>query len=156
MAAPVPDPLLDQPAGGRFLGREHRLALRVYFEDTDVSGVAYHANYLRWMERARSDMLRLLGIDQRAAYENGVGAYAVAEINIRYRAPARLDDALLIASRLTILRPASSRIHQRVIRGEEILAEAEVLAALVTPAGRPRRQPAEWMAAFAPFICSEA
>ena len=65
-------PTADRPDGGRFEGAEHRLALRVYFEDTDLSGVVYHANYLRWMERARSDMLRLAGVDQRGAIQQGV------------------------------------------------------------------------------------
>lgn len=155
MAAPPTDQPTDQPAGGRFDGREHRLALRVYFEDTDLSGVVYHANYLRWMERARSDMLRLLGIDQRAAFEAGEGAYAVSDLAIRYRAPARLDDALVVASRLVTLRPASCRIHQRVMRADEIVSDAEVTAALVGPNGRPRRQPAAWIEAFAPFVWHE-
>ena len=70
--------------------------MRVYFEDTDLSGVVYHANYLRYMERARSDMLRAAGIDQRAAHEAGEGAYAIRDLAIRYRAPARLDDALMV------------------------------------------------------------
>src|SRR3569623_3641642 len=79
---------LAQPVEGRLAGREHRFPLRVYFEDTDLSGVVYHANYLRFMERARSDMLLAAGIDQRAAHEGGEGAYAIANLAIRYRAPA--------------------------------------------------------------------
>lgn len=154
-AAPMAEHDPDQPPGGRFVAREHRFPVRVYFEDTDLSGVAYHANYLRWMERARSDMLRLLGIDQRAAFEAGEGAYAVASLAIRYRAPARLDDALVVASRLVMLRPASCLIHQRVMRGHAILSEAEVTAALVAPGGRPRRQPAAWIEAFTPFVWHE-
>ncbi|MCY0634921.1 YbgC/FadM family acyl-CoA thioesterase, partial [Klebsiella pneumoniae] len=74
--------------------------MRVYFEDTDLSGVVYHANYLRYMERARSDMLRVAGIDQRAAHEAGQGAYVVTDIGIRYAASARLDDDLVVTSRL--------------------------------------------------------
>ncbi len=142
----------DHPVQGRFVGREHRLPVRVYFEDTDLSGVVYHANYLRWMERGRSDMLRLAGIDQRAAHEAGEGAYAVSELAIRYKAPAKLDDALVVASRLSAIRPASCRIHQRVIRDGLILAEAEVTAVFVTPAGRARRQPAAWVAAFEQLV----
>lgn len=138
----------DRPTEGRFVGSEHRFPLRVYFEDTDLSGIVYHANYLRFMERARSNMLRLAGVDQRAAWEAGGGAYAVADLRIRYRAPARLDDVLVVRSRLTELRAASVAIHQRVMRGEAILAEAEVVAALVSPNGRPRRQPAEWVARY--------
>lgn len=138
----------DQPLGGRFVGVAHRFPLRVYFEDTDLSGVVYHANYLRYMERARSDMLRLAGIDQRAAHAAGDGAYAVADLHIRYLAPARLDDDLLVVTRLIEVRGPSVLIHQRVSRGDRTLAEAEVTAALVSPTGRPRRQPAAWVAIF--------
>ncbi|MEH3160016.1 MAG: YbgC/FadM family acyl-CoA thioesterase [Sphingomonas taxi] len=138
------DDSLDQPQAGRFAGREHRYPVRVFFEDTDLSGVVYHANYLRFMERARSDMLRLAGIDQRAVHDAGKGAYAVADLAIRYRAPARLDDALLVVSRVTAVRAASVVIHQTVRRGPLVLTEAEVTAALVAPSGRPKRQPAAW------------
>ncbi|HEX4848739.1 MAG TPA: YbgC/FadM family acyl-CoA thioesterase, partial [Novosphingobium sp.] len=82
------------PPEGLIAGRQHRFAVRAYYEDTDLSGVVYHANYLRWFERARSDFVRLIGIDQRAAVESGEGAFAVADMAIRYAAPARLDDAV--------------------------------------------------------------
>jgi acyl-CoA thioester hydrolase len=140
---------LDQPAEGRIVGTTHRFALRVYFEDTDLSGIVYHANYLRYMERARSDMLRLVGIDQRAHQEAGGGAYAVTAMHIRYRAPARLDDALVVVTELRTVRAASVDIHQRVMRGAQILTEADVTAALVAASGRPARQPKQWIAAFA-------
>jgi acyl-CoA thioester hydrolase len=138
----------DQPAGGRFDGPEHRFALRVYFEDTDLSGVVYHANYLRYMERARSDMLRLAGIDQRARIEAGGGAYAVADMRIAFKAPARLDDPLLVVSRLKQVRAASVVIHQQVRRDAAVLADAHVTAALVAASGRPVRQPADWIAIY--------
>jgi acyl-CoA thioester hydrolase len=139
---------LDRPYAGGFDGGVHRFALRVYFEDTDLTGIVYHANYLRYMERARSDMLRAAGIDQRAAHEAGEGAYAVADLAIRYRRPARLEDALVVHSRVTEVRAASCAIHQRVIRGDEVLAEADVTAAFLSPDGRPRRQPRAWVEAF--------
>jgi acyl-CoA thioester hydrolase len=138
-----------EPSSGCFDGPVHRFAVRVYFEDTDLSGVVYHANYLRWFERARSDMLRLLGIDQRAAQEAGEGAYAVADLAIRYLAPARLDDAVLIESRAEDLRAASCRMHQRALRGGVLLSEARLRVGFVSPAGRPRRQPDAWRQAFA-------
>ena len=143
---------MPEPHGGRFDGPLHRFAVRVYFEDTDLSGVVYHANYLRWFERARSDMLRLLGIDQRAAQEAGEGAYAVADLSIRYLAPARLDDAVVIESRAEELRAASCRMHQRAWRGETLLAEARLRVGFVAPSGRPRKQPDAWRAAFAPIV----
>ena len=140
------------PAVGRFEGLEHLFVLRVYFEDTDLTGVVYHANYLRFMERARSDMLIAAGIDQRVAFEGGEGAYAVRQLAIRYHAPARLGDELVVVSRLLRLRAAAVDIHQRVMRGGSIVAEADVEAAFVAPSGRPRRQPVEWMAAFEPLV----
>lgn len=138
----------DQPASGRFVDGEHRFPVRVHFEDTDLSGVVYHVNYLRFMERARSDMLRTRGIDQRGAHEAGEGSYAIADIAIRYRRPARLDDALVVVSRVTGVAAASCAIHQRVERDAELLTEADVTAVFVSPSGRPRRQPPGWIETF--------
>jgi acyl-CoA thioester hydrolase len=137
-----------QPPSGHFEGPQHFFPVRVYYEDTDLSGIVYHANYLRWMERARSDMLRLLDIDQRAAIEAGEGAYAVARADIRYLAPARLDDVLIVRSRASELRAASVRIEQCVMRGGDMLAEAHIRVGFISPEGRPKRQPAEWREAF--------
>ena len=138
----------DTPYRGGFVGRTHRFALRVYFEDTDVAGIVYYANYLRFMERARSDMLRAVGIDQRAAMERGEGVYAVAELAIKYRGSARLDDDLVVVSAVRKVRAAACVIQQRVMRGEEILADATVTAAFVTSDGRPKRQPRAWAEIF--------
>lgn len=145
-------PSADLPASGRFVDGEHRYPVRVFFEDTDLSGIVYHANYLRFMERARSDMLRVTGVDQRGAFEGGEGAYAVRDLAIRFHAPARLDDALLVLSRVLAVRAASVVIQQRVMRGALMLTDARVEAAFVAPNGRPRRQPREWVAAFEPLI----
>jgi acyl-CoA thioester hydrolase len=139
---------LDTPYQGGFVGKTHRFALRVYFEDTDVAGIVYYANYLRFMERARSDMLRSVGIDQRAVMERGEGVYAVAEVSIKYRGSARLEDALVVVSEVVQVRAAACVIHQRVMRGDELLADAMVTAAFITPDGRPKRQPREWTAIF--------
>lgn len=136
------------PYEGAFVGATHHFAIRVYFEDTDTAGVVYYANYLRFMERARSDMLRAVGINQREVLEADGGAYFVAEVNIKYRAPARLDDALLLLSEVEEVRAASCIIHQRVMRGQELLAEARVTAAFLSSEGRPQRQPEEWRAKF--------
>jgi acyl-CoA thioester hydrolase len=139
---------IDRPYSGAFVGKTHRFALRVYFEDTDTAGIVYYANYLRFMERARSDMLRAVGINQRTALESGEGVYAVAEAHIKYRAPARLDDALVIVSRVLEVRAATCVIHQRVMRGDEILTDARVTAAFLTREGRPKRQPRAWVDIF--------
>ena len=141
------------PPCGLIEGPLHRFAVRAYFEDTDLSGVVYHANYLRWFERARSDFVRLLGIDQRAANEAGQGAFAVAELNIRYLAPTRLDDAVLIETRCEDLRAASCRMHQTAaLIGGNLLAEARLRVGFVAPDGRPRRMPESWRAAFATIM----
>lgn len=137
-----------RPADGVMRGRTHLFPLRVYFEDTDVAGIVYYANYLRFIERARSDMLRLIGVDQRGALEGGEGVYAVAELAVKYCAPARLGDDLLVATEIDSVRAASVLIHQRVMRGDELLADARVTAAFLTGDGRPRRQPREWVQAF--------
>lgn len=144
-----------QPASGRFRGPLHLFPVRVYYEDTDLTGIVYHANYLRWCERARSDLLRLLGIDQRAAVEAGEGHYAVAEMHIRYLAPARLDDALVIATEATELRSASVRLRQQVLRDGNLLAEAAVRVGFISPDGRPRRQPSAWRATFDPLLSAK-
>lgn len=146
---------LPEPPGGSFDGPVHRFAVRAYYEDTDLSGVVYHANYLKWFERARSDMLRLLGIDQRRAAEAGEGAYAVSELTIRYHSPARLDDAVLIESRAEALRAASCRMHQRAFRDGTLLTEARLRVGFVGPDGRPRRQPEAWRRAFATIAPTE-
>ena len=138
----------DHPYRGGFVGKEHRFALTVYFEDTDTARIVYYANYLKFMERARSDMLRAVGIDQRAAQEAGEGVYAVAEVNIRYLRPARLGDDLLVVSTVETVRAASVIIHQRVMRGTETLADASVTAAFLDPQNRPRRQPRAWVEKF--------
>ena len=142
------EPLRDRPYEGAFHGNIHRFALRVYFEDTDTAGIVYYANYLRFMERARSDMLRAVGIDQRAALEAGDGGDAVAEVAIRYRAPAKLEDELVVVSEVREVRAASCVIQQRVMRGAQILTEATVTAAFLSPDGRPKRQPRAWVEKF--------
>jgi acyl-CoA thioester hydrolase len=149
--AAVPPPFVP----GAFVGVAHHYRVRVYFEDTDLSGIVYHANYLRYMERARSDMLRLAGIDQRAAMEGGEGAWAVTDLTIKYRSPAKLDDDLLVVSIVEAVRGASVIIAQRILRGQDTLTEGRVTAAFLSPEGRPRRQPAGWADRFTAIMNGE-
>ena len=137
---------------GRIEGAVHLYPVRVFFEDTDLSGIAYHANYLKWCERARSDLLRLLGVDQRAAMEAGQGYYAVSEANIKWRRPAKLDDVLVVRTTSSEIRAASSVMRQEVWRDDTLLAEVTVTAAFLSAKGRPQRQPPEWRAAFDRFV----
>jgi acyl-CoA thioester hydrolase len=166
---PSEDYTLDQPGAGRFVGTAqlsdspeavgaaHHLPVRVYFEDTDHSGLVYHANYLRYMERARSDMLRLAGIDQKTTHLGGVGVYAVADLSIKYLRPAQYDDALIVISRVIAIRAASVMIQQTIVRSNErpadtILTQATVHAAFLAPNGRPTRQPKDWIDIFTPLL----
>ena len=139
---------LDTPYRGGFVGREHRFALNVYFEDTDAYGIVYYANYLKFMERARSDMIRAVGVDQAAELKRSGSAYAVVEVDIRYRRPARLGDDLQVVSEVQRVRASSVHIQQRVMRGLELLTDASVTAAFLDGKGRPRRQPGEWVEKF--------
>jgi acyl-CoA thioester hydrolase len=138
----------DTPYRGGFVGPEHRFALTVYFEDTDAYGVVYYANYLKFMERARSDMIRAVGVDQAAMLSGGGSAYFVTEVAIRYFRPARLGDDLVVVSSVDRVRAASVDIHQRVMRGDEHVADARVTAAFLDKDGRPQRQPKDWVEKF--------
>jgi acyl-CoA thioester hydrolase len=138
----------DAPYTGHFADGEHRFAIRVYYEDTDAGGIVYYANYLRFLERARTDFLALLGIDLAASQRAGDGLYVVAEVTIRYRAPARLGDALLVASRLQQINGSSLVVQQGVSCDGAEVAVATVRVVFVGADGRPRRQPASWVSAF--------
>jgi len=124
----------------------HQLQLRVYWEDTDASGVVYHANYLKWAERGRTEWLRALGGEQqRWIVEAGI-AFTVAEMTVRYRRPARLDDRVLIKTELGVQRRASLIFEQRVLHADsgELLAQMSVKAGCVdVKTFRPRPLP-EW------------
>jgi acyl-CoA thioester hydrolase len=139
---------LDTPYRGGFVGSEHHFALSVYFEDTDAYGIVYYANYLKFMERARSDFIRAVGVDQGAELRATGSAYAVVEVDIRYKKPARLGDDLLVVSTVEQVRASSVDIQQRVMRGPELLTDARVTAAFLDGQGRPRRQPREWVEKF--------
>jgi acyl-CoA thioester hydrolase len=143
---------LDVPYRGGFVGCEHHFALSVYFEDTDAYGIVYYANYLKFMERARSDMIRAVGVDQAAELRSSGSAYAVVEVDIRYRKPARLGDDIQVVSTVNQVRASSVHIQQRVMRGPELLTDARVTAAYLDGDGRPRRQPREWVEKFSQIV----
>lgn len=138
----------DTPYRGGFVGPAHHFALTVYFEDTDAYAVVYYANYLKFMERARSDMIRAAGVDQFAELRRSGSAYVVADLSIQYKRPARLGDDLVVVSTVEEVRAASVLIQQRVIRSGELLADARVTAAFLDANGRPQRQPREWVEKF--------
>jgi acyl-CoA thioester hydrolase len=119
----------------------HRLSVRVYYEDTDFSGVVYHASYLRFMERGRTELIRDLGLTQRDLFDEGAAlAFAVRAMQIDFIRPALMDDLLTIETTPVALRGASMDVAQRVLRGEEALVTATVKVVCVG-AGRARRIP---------------
>lgn len=120
----------------------HRFPIRVYYEDTDAGGIVYHANYLRFVERARTEMLRLLGNSHtRLMDEQGV-SFAVRHAGIDFVAPAKLDDTLEVETRITDIGGASFAVAQTVRRDGRELARADVKVAMINRAGRPTRIPA--------------
>ena len=133
---------MTDPTAGWFDGREHRLPVRVYYEDTDATGLVYHANYIRYFERGRTDFLRAVGISHTELREHDDPvAFVVTRIEVDYRRPARLDDALLVRTTYDVVRGPRLSIGQRITRGDEVLVEAVVHTACITPQGRPRRPP---------------
>ncbi len=139
------------PASGVLDGAEHVYRLRVYFEDTDAGGVVYHANYLRMAERARTEMMRLLGIDRTVMARAGGLMFAVRDCAIEYLAPARLDDVLEIRTGLVQVGGASLRARQCIRRGGDTLARIRLRLACVTAGGRPARFPGRLRSALAGF-----
>jgi acyl-CoA thioester hydrolase len=120
---------------------QHLIAIRVYYEDTDFSGVVYHASYLRFMERGRTELIRTLGIDQRALFDGEVAlAFAVRAMQIDFLMPAVMDDLLTVETIPVEMKGASMTVSQRVLRGDEVLVRAEVKVVCVG-GGRARRIP---------------
>ena len=126
----------------------HMFSCRVYYEDTDAGGIVYYANYLRFAERARSELLREMGTDNtRLMRDHGV-MFAVRECTVRYREPARLDDALQIHTRIARIGGASFSAIQRIERSGRLLADLTVRLGCLDAEGRPARMPAALRAAF--------
>ncbi|MCH9764497.1 MAG: YbgC/FadM family acyl-CoA thioesterase [Alphaproteobacteria bacterium] len=132
---------------GRLVGdnstRHHIIPVRVYFEDTDAGGVAYHASYVRWCERGRTDLLRLLGTDARRMIDGSdnhePAAFVVRRMTFDFKRPAQMDDVLEIETRVGELGAASVTLHQSVTRAGQVLCQADVLVVLVSVSGKPLR-----------------
>lgn len=132
--------MTDLPTAGRFEGREHRLPVRVYYEDTDFTGLVYHANYIRYFERGRSDFLRAAGVGHAELLAGDQPlAFVVAEMAVKFLKPARIDDALVVRTLYQRIRGPRLVIDQAVTRGDEVLCAAAVTAVCIHPDGRPRR-----------------
>jgi acyl-CoA thioester hydrolase len=140
---------------GRIEGETHILPIRVYFEDTDCAGVVYHANFIKYCERGRSDFIRLLGLDHQglAKPERGEPAvFVVRRIEIDYLKPGRMDDLLEIVTSCAEIGSASLVLQQDVRRGNMVLVRAKVTVVLVSQAGKPQRIGALVRDRLQPFV----
>jgi acyl-CoA thioester hydrolase len=142
-----------QPSSGQMDGREHVLPVRVYYEDTDFTGVVYHAAYARFCERGRTEFLRTIGVmhSELLAGESPT-AFTVTRLVIDYRRAARIDDALEVRTLMDRAKGPRLFIRQRILRGPEIIIEAEVEVACIGLDGRAKRPPVSMMAALAPLL----
>jgi acyl-CoA thioester hydrolase len=142
-----------EPTAGWLDGREHVLPVRIYYEDTDFTGVVYHANYLRYFERGRSDFLRVAGVGHADLLDRpDPAAFTVVRIAVDFRRPARIDDALLVRTTYDAARGPRLFISQRIMRNEELIAQAKVEAACIDLSGRARKPPAGLIDALAPLF----
>lgn len=147
--------MTDAPSAGRFDGREHILPVRVYYEDTDFTGLVYHGNYVRFFERGRSDFLRLAGVGHADLLAGQTPlAFVITSMDLRFLKAARIDDALIVRTTYDTLRGPRLTISQTIERDGDVLCRAEVEAAVIDLTGRPRRAPAPLVDAVTPWLKS--
>jgi acyl-CoA thioester hydrolase len=140
-----------EPTAGVVDGREHQLPVRIYYEDTDFTGVVYHANYLRYLERGRSDFFRVIGISHTEMAKVDT-AFALTRMEIDFKRAARVDDALLVRTTYDRVKGPRLFVSQRITRGDELIAQAVVEAVCITMDGRPRKPTAQMVAMLAPWF----
>ena len=147
----ISDPALLGGISGKIIDTGHILKARVYFADTDFTGVVYHARYLEFFERGRSDFLRLVGVHHTELADGKHGetlAWVVRRMEIDFRQPARVDEIVTVITRIEKISGARIHMHQQLMRDSTLLVEAKVEAAIIGAGGKPRRFPQEWAAAF--------
>jgi len=141
------------PTAGVIEGREHLLPVRVYYEDTDFTGVVYHANYVRYFERGRSDFLRVAGVRHAELLEReDPAAFAITRMEIDFKRAARIDDALVVRTTYDAAKGPRLFISQRITRGGELVCAAKVEAACIDMQGRPRKPPAGMLDLLRPLF----
>jgi acyl-CoA thioester hydrolase len=141
---------------GSFDGKTHVLPISIYYEDTDLSGMVYHANYLRYMERGRTEFFRLSGISKMAGLEeNEPTAWTIRSIQVDYHRPARLDDLIHVRTTLIGLSGARMKAIQLVTCGETLLVKGRIEACITTLTGKPRRLPKNLQQTLAPFLVAD-
>ena len=146
---------LGKGLAGELTDFGHRLVQRVYYEDTDFTGVVYHARYLHFFERGRTDYLRMTGVHHAELDDGAHGeklAWIVRRMEIDYVSPARIDDILTIETRTDSITGARVVMKQTIYRDGTALAHARVEAAIINAEGKPRRFPKEWISAFSPRV----
>ena len=144
---------MDEAYSGRFDGKTHKLPVRIYYEDTDMSGIVYHANYVRYFERGRTDFLRCAGIihTELAALEKPL-AFAVVAMDIRFKKAARIDDSLLVHTEYGQIKGAKMHIKQWIMRNDDLIATNDVTAVQIDMLGNPQRPQKDLIEKLAPFI----
>ena len=137
---------------GRFEGKVHILPIRIYYQDTDLSGVVYHANYLQFMERGRSEFFRATGIKVAYLDEPEPAAWTLARVSLEFLRPAHVDDLVEVHTSATSLSGARMTADQKIYRNDALLAHGTVEACIITLAGKPRRIPDDIRAKLQPFV----
>jgi acyl-CoA thioester hydrolase len=138
---------------GYFKGKTHILPIRVYYEDTDLSGVVYHANYLRYMERGRTEFFRLVGISKMAALDDAEPtAWTLRHASLDFHRPARLEDPLEVHTTCPMLTGARMHADQKIYSGGTLLVQGRVEACIMTLGGRPRRIPDSVREKLLPYL----
>lgn len=145
--------MTDQPTAGRFDGRTHILPVRIYYEDTDFTGLVYHGNYVRFFERGRSDFLRAAGIGHADLLDGDRPlAFVVSKMALEFLRPARIDDALQVLTTYETMKGPRMQIEQRIVRDGEVLCQASVEAVCIRPDGRPARPTPRLIEAVRPWL----
>lgn len=148
---------MSDPQGGFIMGREHRLPLRIYYEDTDFSGVVYHANYVRYLERGRSEFIRAIGASHSSLMAaNPPVTFMVSELDLKFVRPARIDDRLEVRTTVEQARGARIVCRQRIVRASETIVEAGVANVCVSFDARPRRLPTEMVRRMSAYLPGSA
>lgn len=150
---PKDDQLPTCAARGCFHGRTHVLPIRIYYEDTDYARHIYHANYVRYLERGRSEFLRAIGMDHTTMLNADVPrTFVITNMSMNFVRPARIDDTLLVHTNYDRFRGARVFNRQIITRGEEIILECDSEMALVSLDGQPRRPSRQFLEAFRPYL----
>ncbi len=140
------------PTSGILADSVHSLPARVYWEDTDAGGIVYHASYIRWMERGRTEFLRVIGLHQTDLRARHNLLFVVRSMNIKFLKPGHFDDSLIICTQCTSIAGASLHLHQDVRRDSEVLASAEVVCVSINEQGRAFRMPQDVRETLAPTL----